>query len=179
MFFDENADVPRGTTVFMRIFSLIIILLSLVACNKPDPNPELKDPIYNDLNTSLAAASQALEAEKKTLEGHEQELLDVVPQTGQIKYAQKRVEESKGRITLLEQEKQYLELKIQGRKTIAKKSYTVAFSKGEPWPDPKEWESYQLEKKMRAAKKTWDVNQRLKELGFKDEKTPEPAVGGH
>lgn len=179
MFFKESADVPRGTSVLMRIFSLIIIILSLVACNKPDPNPELKDPIFNDLNTSLAAATQALEAEKKNLEGHEQALSDVVPQTGQIKYAQKRVGESKARINLLEQEKQYLELKIQGRKAAAKKSYAQAFKKGEPWPDPKEWESYQLEKKMRTSKRTWDVNQRLKDLGFKDEKTPEPAAGGH
>ncbi|WP_374076517.1 hypothetical protein [Bdellovibrio bacteriovorus] len=165
--------------MFKRLLSVTIILFALTACNKPDPNPELKDPIYSDLTASLAATTQALEGEKKTLEEHEQTLKDVVPQTGQIKYAQKRVDESKDRITRLEQEKQYLELKIEARKKSSKKSYLKAFKKGEPWPDPKEWDSYQIEKKLRNAKRTWDVNERLKETGFGQEKTPVPAAGGH
>nr|BFD61312.1 hypothetical protein CKG001_34190 [Bdellovibrio sp. CKG001]BFD64776.1 hypothetical protein BdHM001_34570 [Bdellovibrio sp. HM001] len=163
----------------MRIICLIILSLSLVACNKPDPNPELKDPIFNDLQANAAETSQLLEAEKKNLEGFEKELSDVVPQTGQIKYAQKRVRESKERIVRLEQEKQYLELKVDARKREAKKSYSKAFKKGDPWPDPQEWDSYQTEKRLRNAKRTWDAKERMKEAGLGQEKTPEPAAGGH
>ncbi|WP_295901222.1 hypothetical protein [uncultured Bdellovibrio sp.] len=165
--------------MFRRLLSVTIILFALTACNKPDPHPELKDPIYSDLTASLAATSSALENEKKTLAGHEQTLKDVVPQTGQIKYAQKRVDESKAKIIRLEQEKQYLELKIEARKKLSKKSYMQAFKKGETWPDPKEWESYQTEKKLRNAKKAWDVKERMKETGFGQEKTPAPPAGGH
>ncbi|WP_347355676.1 hypothetical protein [Bdellovibrio sp.] len=163
----------------MRIICLILLSLSLVACNKPDPNPELKDPIYNDLHSATAEASQLLEAEKKNLEGFEKELSDVVPQTGQVKYAQKRVRESKEKIVRLEQEKQYLELKIEARKRESKKSYSKAFKKGETWPDPQEWNSYQTEKRLRNAKRTWDAKERIKEVGLGEQKTPEPAAGGH
>ncbi|MGE5086962.1 MAG: hypothetical protein ACM3MG_11720, partial [Bacillota bacterium] len=72
------SDVPRGTTIFMRIITAFAILFLITACNKPDPNPELKDPIYADLQTQLGAATQALEAEKKKLEGFEKDLAAVV-----------------------------------------------------------------------------------------------------
>ena len=162
-----------------RLLSLTIILFALSACNKPDPAPELKDPIYSDLTASLAATTQALEAEKKALEEHQKALKEVVPQTGQIKYAQKRVNESQERITKLEQEKQYLELKVEARKSVSRKTYLAAFKKGEPWPDPKEFESYQAEKRLRNAKKTWDVKERIKEAGLgPDLPAPAPAEGG-
>ncbi|ASD62089.1 hypothetical protein B9G79_00190 [Bdellovibrio bacteriovorus] len=179
MFFAFFADVPRGTTVFMRIITLFLLTFSLIACSKPDPNPELKDPIFNDYQSQLGATSAALESEKKGLEGFEKELAEVVPQTGQIKYAQKRVRESKEKITRLEQEKQYLELKIEARRKEAKRSYSKAFKKGETWPDPQEWASYQTEQRFRNAKKSWDVKERMKEVGLGEEKTPEPAAGGH
>ncbi|WP_291516591.1 hypothetical protein [Bdellovibrio sp. ArHS] len=166
--------------MFIRFFCLIILSFAVSACNKPDPNPELKDPIYSDLNTTLAAANAALEAEKKALEGFQKELVDVVPQTGQIKYAQKRVFESQQKISRLEQEKQYLELKLEARKKSSKKAYLAAFKKGDIWPNPKEFEDYQAEKKLREAKRTWDVKQRMQEMGFGDEKAPAvPAEASH
>jgi hypothetical protein len=148
-----------------KIGLIITISLALCACNKPEPNPELKDPIYSDLNAQLAAATQALEAEKKTLEGHKKELEDVVPQTGQIKYAKKRIYESEDKITHFEQEKSYLELRVESRKREARKSYLISFKEKKDWPDPKEWESYQAEQKLRKAKATWDVKARMKEAG--------------
>lgn len=157
----------------MRLLSVIIISILLISCNKPDPHPELKDPIYSDVSALLATTTQALEAEKKTLEGNIKALGDVVPQTGQIKYAQKRVDESKAKIVFLEQEKQYLELKRAARQKEAQKSYSVAFKKGETWPNPEEWRSYEAEKRLRNAKRNWDVKERMKELH------PEPAKPAH
>lgn len=180
MFLFKYADVPRGTNTTMRVISLLFISLFLFACNKPLSNPELSDPIYSDLSSMLASTTQAIVAEKATLMGHEKALQEVVPQSGQIKYAEKRVKESKERINRLEQERLYLELKLNNRKRVSQSSYAKAFEKGEPWPNPKEWESYLLEKKFRSAKKDWDVRERMKELGFDHKKTPEPTKsGGH
>lgn len=162
----------------MRIITILLLSLSLFACSKPDPNPELKDPIYNDYNSQLGTVSAALESEKKNLEGFNEELAEVVPQTGQIKYAQKRVREAKDKITRLEQEKQYLELKIEARKRESKSSYAKAYKKGENWPDPQEWASYQTEQRLRNAKKSWDVKERMRDAGLGEEKTPEPSGGG-
>lgn len=165
--------------MFKRFFYILFITTLLIGCDKPDPHPELKDPIYNDLISSLSSTQKALEDEKKTLEGHIKESADVVPQTGQIKYAQKRINESKSRITRLEQEVQYLELKVEARKSASRSKYLQAFKKKEAWPDSKEWENYKIEKKLQSAKKTWDVRERIKESGFGQEKTPAPSAGGH
>jgi hypothetical protein len=149
----------------MRLIAAIFLIFTLAACSKPDPNPELKDPIYSDLQTQLGATTAQLEAKKKELEGFEKDLIEVVPQTGQIKYAKKRVFEAQALVNKFEQEKAYLELKIEQRKRTAQASYRKAFAKKEEWPDPKEWASYQVEQKLRNAKRSWDVKDRMKEAG--------------
>lgn len=161
--------------MLFRILTLLFLCAAMIGCNKPDPNPELKDPIYNDLNSRLGSTKQALEAEKKALEGHEVALKDVVPQTGQIKYAQKRIYDSQAKIQKLGQEVKYLELKIESRKRDAKKSYKIAFQKGEEWPNPTEFSSYEAANKLRAGKMTWDTNARVKALA----PGSKPAAGGH
>ncbi|HWU43594.1 MAG TPA: hypothetical protein VN132_09155 [Bdellovibrio sp.] len=164
----------------MKIIAIFFIILSLVACSKPDPNPELKDPIYTDLQAQLATTTSSLEAEKKKLEGFQKDLNEAIPQSGQIKYAQKRFYESQALITRLEQEKSYLELKIEQRKKISVSSYREAFKKKEPWPDPKEFASYQAEQKLRKAKKAWDVKDRMKEAGlsFNSSEKEKPSKEG-
>ncbi len=163
----------------MRIITAILILFALVACNKPDPNPELKDPIYSDLQSQLGTTTAAVEAEKKKLEGFENDLKGTIPQTGQIKFAQKRVFESQALISKLEQEKSYLELKIEQRRKAAVLSYRKAFAKKEDWPDPKEYASYQAEQKLRKAKRSWDVKDRMKEAGISFGDNEKPAGEGH
>lgn len=159
---------------------LLTFITLLVSCNKPIPNPELKDPIYNDINVRFAEASQLLAAEKKTLSGHEKDLAEAIPQTGQTILAQKKVFESKNKITKLEQEVQFLKLKVAARKKHAVEAYGQAFSKNEPWPDPKEWEQYQQEKNVRNKPKEWSVKNRLKEtMGLSNDKKDEKAPGGH
>lgn len=164
----------------MKIIILCLLTFALASCKKPDPHPELKDPVYNDLNATLGTVTQLYNAEIKALEGFEKELREVVPQTGQIRYAQKRVRESKEKISKLEQEKQFLELKIQTRLKETKKSYMEAFKADKPWPDPSEWETYRIQRKFQQAKKTWDVKERMKQL--EDEKkgaAPAAPAGGH
>lgn len=161
----------------MRILSIFIITLLLVACNKPDPNPELKDEIYADLNTQLAETTHALEAEEKQLAEHQKAMSEVTPQTGQIKYAQKRVYESEDKINQLRQEKQWLALRAQERLKYTRKQYLNAFKKGQPWPDPAEIEQYKAEMRLRKAKKDWDVKQRMQEAGVSVPGEKKPAGG--
>lgn len=164
----------------MKLLLLTIsALIVLVGCNRPDSNPELKDPIYADINATLGSVSQDLESEIKTLTEHEQALKDVVPQTGQIKFAEKRVFESKARITRLEQEKQYLELKLNARLKEARKSYRIAFEKKENWPNPDEWNEYQAEKSLRNAKRAWDVKERMEKANFTGSVADSEPSSGH
>lgn len=176
MFFSESSDVPRGTNQFMKLFSILCLCLMIAACNKPDPNPELMDPIYKDLSSSITSLNQQLEAEQKALEENETNLKQVIPQTGQNKYAEKRIRESKERIIKLNQEKAYIELKLEAQKRKAKKSYLLAYNKGEIWPNSKDWDEYQIQKKFRTASPIWDVKKRISDLGGPEkEKAPGSA----
>lgn len=164
----------------MKYLLIMAALLMILGCKKPDPNPELKDFIYNDLTSSLEIATKALESERKTFAGYKKELAEVVPQSGQNKIAMKHLEESQAKINFLEQEKTYLELKVEARKKIARKAYLIAFEKQLPWPDQNELKSYELEKKFRTAKKTWDVKSRIKELNLGEDNAPKKSgSGGH
>lgn len=153
----------------MRILIIFCFSFLLFGCNRPDPQPQLKDPIYLDIQSEISALQQSIDAESKSLEGHLKSLEEVVPQTGQIKYAQKRVDESKAIINKLRQELEYQKLKLQAQEKNARTSYKKAYEVSEPWPNPKEWNVYQAEKRFRNAKKTWDVESRLKELSPKRE----------
>ena len=79
-------------------YCVVILLLLLSSCNKPDPNPELKDPIYQDLLKRVKEMDSQIAEETKTLEEHKGALAKVVPQTGQNKYAQKRVFDSENKL---------------------------------------------------------------------------------
>jgi hypothetical protein len=170
---------------YMRLFYALLLLFPLLgACEKKaDPNPELRDPIYSDFKAELGLAEQGIAAEKKTLEGHEQELKEVVPQSGQIKFAQKRIYESRDKITKLEQRKLYFELKIKARMAEARKAYRAAFNKGEEWPDPKEYDEYKVASKLRRDGLIgWNVENRMEQAGIavkgKGKPAPKPPPGG-
>lgn len=166
---------------FKSLFFLFLSFSFLVACNKPDPNPELKDPIYADLNAQAEEAKKAIEAEEKVLADHEANLKAVEPQTGQIKYAQKRVYDSKNKLDKLKQEHQWLELRVKERLRETRKSYRKAFKAGQPWPDPAEYEQFQAQNKLRKAPREWSANRRIEEvLGpkGKESKKEEKKEGG-
>ena len=108
----------------MNYKSILIIfaVMFLLGCNKPDPHPELKDPIYQDLQREFAEAQKAVDAEKSLLAEHEKNLKEVIPQTGQIKYAQKRVSESLARLEKLKQLVKYWEIRIKTRENESRVS---------------------------------------------------------
>jgi hypothetical protein len=148
----------------MRIFGLFSLLLFvLVGCDKPHPNPELLDPIYADLLTDEKKIDSELKGAQKELEGFVKELNAVAPQTGQVKYAQKRVDETRARVLKLEQMRLYYQIRIQSRKRWAQDKYTEAYRAKKSWPESKELEQYKVQKKMEQAPRTWGAKARLEQ----------------
>lgn len=156
----------------MRIYLILCISILLFGCDRPDPQPQLRDPIYLDIQSEITSLQQAFDSESKTLQEHQKTLSEVIPQTGQIKYAQKRVDESKAVLNKMAQELEYQRLKLQAQEKKARVSYKKAHNLKEAWPNPTEWSEYQAEKRFRSAKKTWDVESRMKELSSEQEKNP-------
>lgn len=142
----------------MKFLIFVGILSLFLGCNKPDPNPENSDEIYKDLLQELDVATKALESEKKNLEKLEGEFQKVVPQTGQIKFAQKKLYETQATITKLEQQKQFFEIKIERRKADVQARYMEARRGGRKWPDQAEIDGYKAVMKFQREKLEWEKN---------------------
>jgi len=170
----------------MKILFFILILSFLSGCNKPDPTPETSDEIYKDLLQELDVATKALEAETKNKEKLEGELNKAVPQTGQIKFAQKKVYETQATINKLAQQKQFFEIKIELRKADVRDRYMEARRGGRKWPDQAEIDSYKSIMKFQRDKLEWEKNKGQKKSvphgtppAASHGEAPAPAEGAH
>lgn len=140
---------------------ICISLLFLVGCNKPDPNPELKDPIYDYYQKKLAAAkAEMTEADKKLYEA-QLEMNKVKPQTGQIKYATKRIYAAKDKIEKIRQRYVYYQLKVDSQIQKSRDSYMKAFEEQKPWPDPEEYQSFLATERLIEAGSDWKPKARV------------------
>ncbi len=164
----------------MKKYFVVLFILVLSACNKPDPHPELRDPIYKDIEAKQKELAGAIESEKKALEEAEIKLKAVVPQTGQIKFARKRVFESKARIEKLEQLRRYYTIRLESRKLEAQDEYLDAFGRGKggEWPAPEAYADYQINESARTKSRNWSVKERIEEE-LKSSSPASSTKGGH
>lgn len=147
-------------------FILIILTVFLLAgCEKPNPHPEALDPIMADIESELKATDSTIKSTEKELEGFQLEEKKVQPQTGQNKYAQKRIYETTARLDKLKQMLQYWELRRESRLKEARRLYMIAYKAKQPWPDPNEFKEYSMQKKLRLAPLGWSVKRRMEEAG--------------
>ncbi|MCE3009403.1 MAG: hypothetical protein LW875_02170 [Proteobacteria bacterium] len=148
----------------MRIILVLFVFL-LSACNRPDPNPELRDPILTDLKAKLSATDATIEAEEKLIAEFEAALKGAAPQTGQAKIARKRLSGAVERKNRAQQMKQFYMVRIESRTEEAKREYLKAFEAQADWPSPEEYENYKAQDALLAAPKTWSVKERMKSQG--------------
>ncbi len=147
----------------MKILILAIFLVSISSCDKVDRTPETRDEIYTDLQTELEIANKSLESEQKNLEKLKRELDKAIPQTGQVKYATKKVRDSEDRLNILAQQKTYFEIKIERRKFEVQQRYQESLKKGgRPWPDQKEIEMYKTVTAFYRNKLNWEKTKGVK-----------------
>jgi hypothetical protein len=145
----------------LRLMTTIAVALALTSCEKPNPHPELLDPIFADLERELKAAEGEYKAAEKQLEEFKEALRKVVPQTGQVKFAQKRVYDTEAVLQKLQQRIVFLTIRIESRKKFAKESYMAAYKKKEAWPKPAEFEEYRAQQAFEKAPKSWNAKGRL------------------
>ncbi len=153
----------------MKRFFMLFLPLLLFSCNKPEPNPELADPIYLEFKTQQDLSKKAIAEAEKTLIEKKADLDKVKPQTGQIKYAQKRLWDTQRTLDSLIQQEKYWTIRIKEREQVARSEYMKAFNAGKTWPDPKEFQEYSTEKRLREARLQWDTKERIEK--FKIEST--------
>ncbi len=146
----------------MKYLIYILLLCFFASCDKNDPKPELSDEIYKDYETELDIAKKTLENEEKAHLKLIDEKNKVIPQTGQIKFIQKKVYDSEKWIETLKQQKQFFAIKLEVRKAEVREKYLRSKKGGKPWPDEAELQNYRTTIKLHRDKLAWDKNKGVK-----------------
>lgn len=168
----------------MKYLLYALLLSFFTACDRADPNPELSDEVFKDYVQELDISAKALEAEEKAYEKLLDEKSKVVPQTGQIKYVLKKINDSEKRVDALKQQKQFFEIKLELRKNEVQARYRESRKKGgRAWPDVAELENYRSTIKLQREKIVWDKTKGIKKdvpRGTPEEQAgAAPATSGH
>lgn len=147
----------------MKYLLFATLLAFFTSCEPKNPHPELSDEIYKDLLVEKDIAAKALEAEIKNLNSLIKEKAQAVPQTGQIKYANKRINDAQAAVNKLAQQKLYFEIKIEQRIQHAQQMYAASLKPGgRPWPDAEEVGLYKSITKFQREKINWEKTKGVK-----------------
>lgn len=145
-----------------KIILLLLLPTLLLGCKTALREPELIDPIYNDLLRLSAEkdreATMLREQFKQTL----QDWNNAPLQTALPKFHREKYFRQKSELDRLLQMKQFYMLKAESRRIEARQSYLTAFRAGQAWPDPAEFKRYEANKRLQAVSRNW--NQRVPKL---------------
>lgn len=154
-------------TIFLALFAFL-----LTACTQKDSNPELKDEIYNDYLQELDIANKSIESQEKEVEKLRIELNAAIPQTGQIKYVQKKYFEADKLLQQYKQQRQFFQIKLEQRKLEVQDKYEASLNNGLPYPDEEEVKVYRSTLKLQREKIAWDKNKGMKKNEGKEAASP-------
>lgn len=131
--------------------------ISTLGCSKPDPNPELKDPIFRDLLAEYTETTKKIVDEDKKIEQLTYEGRNLEPRTKERMVNLRDINKSKQLIEKLRQDEAYLKIRVDRRRIQARIDYSAAYSAKKEWPDPHEYELFLAVRKLNKAPRNWDV----------------------
>lgn len=148
---------------FMKYLIFVVFTIFLNSCVQNIANPEQSDEIYKDYVVELGIVSKLLEEEQKNLKSILDDRAKIVPQTGQIKFSNKKVADAEEKINSFKQQKQYFEIKIDQRARFVKMRSAESLShNGRPWPDEEELKLYKAVIKFNHDKLAWQASKGVK-----------------
>jgi hypothetical protein len=138
-------------------FLWIVLMLTglLSGCSRPNPTPELKDPIYLDLVKRGAVASAASELAKEELKTLKSDLETLPPRDSNRRKLQQDLTRKETHLMVADQEALYFEIRAQQRKDFARTEYLESFNAGKPWPVPEDFEAYKAQRRLQDAPREW------------------------
>lgn len=161
---------------FIISLCALFLAVSLTGCRKEDPNPELLDPIYADLQKRAADAQKSFEDETAKHKDMRLAVEKAEPNSIELKNARKDLAKSLKLAVDMEQAARYYKIRAQRRLLVDKITYKEAFVNNQPWPDPAEYSAYQVNMRLNAVNLNW--NTRVPKLQKRLEKAPVKAEGG-
>ena len=124
-------------------------------CKSFDQTPELRDPIYLDLQSQLEDAKRKKEDILSGIELTEGKLQESVGDPKKYRKNRQDLLDEKKDLLMAEQEVRFLEIRTRSRLIEARDQYLEAFKKGQAWPNPQVFEHYEQNKALRSAPRTW------------------------
>lgn len=132
---------------------LAVFSLFFASCNKRDSNPEGKDPVYAQLNKDIDVARSDLLAKKSEIDSIQSDLRNAVPQSGEARVYEKRLNIAVEAKIYLAQRLRMYEVRAEERKIFVQKKYLESLlPSGKKWPDAAESESELLKLRMLREK---------------------------
>lgn len=156
------------------ILLILTVLFFCAGCNKPLTTPEELDPIYKELSAEAANFEKTVEEQEKKVEEYKVNFKDIVPQTGQTRKVYAEFFRLQSELDSMKQKSEYLKLAAKSRKYTARNSYIKAFEAGQTWPDPKEYENYNMNKRISSVNRDW-----RKRYPASSNEKPKKESGGH
>ncbi len=151
----------RTRNIYLGIF----ISLFMVACDKPESTPELKDPIYLDLKTQESIFQKQIDDKLKEIEGLEQTMGELLDNDYQKKLTREEIFKTKNELAKLKQKKEFYRISKESRQIFARQQYLEYYKNKQKWPPEDIKEQYLQRKKLAEAPKAW-------QRGVASEKTP-------
>jgi hypothetical protein len=137
--------------------SFITFFVFSTGCSRPHPAPELLDPIFADLGQRASVAKAGAETKKEEIKTLRKEIEDLPARDIGRRKMQEDLKNKERQMMAAEQEALYYEIRTSHRKDYARIEYIKAFDKGESWPDPKDFETYKIQRKLRDAPREWSA----------------------
>jgi hypothetical protein len=139
-----------------RILLFFILAILFSGCERPIPNPETMDPIYQDVESKLKEAEGNVASALADVESAKKDLASAQPQTADRKRALEALAKAEHQVTMANQSKLYYEIRKEHRAKEDQKSYIEAFKHKKPWPDPKWQQELQVARRLQSASRKWD-----------------------
>lgn len=155
----------------IRIACIVIALFSLAACDREDPEPQEKDPIYRDLVDKVKQHKSVIDESNKKLVELRASLEKAEPNSLDVKDFRRKIASEERKVLNSLQWEKYFEIRANRRRVVDQITAHEAHIAGKPWPDPSEYSDYQVNNRLHNVSMDW--NKRVPKL---QDRIPKPKV---
>ncbi|CAN5382801.1 hypothetical protein BH10BDE1_BH10BDE1_22190 [soil metagenome] len=150
-----GAQSTQNSKTWIITTTLGLVIGFISGCSRPNPTPELIDPIYADLVQRSAVAKAGAETKKAEIKKIKADLAELPARDPTKRKLQEDLSKNEMLLVVADQEGLYYEIRAQQRKAYARDEYIRAFDAGKTWPDPKDFEIYKIQRKLRDSPREW------------------------
>jgi hypothetical protein len=132
-------------------------ILFLTGCKTEDPNPELLDPVYVDLDKRANDFKKAYDEQVKMQDEARATIEKSDPNTLELRNARADLLKSEHKALDFDQKARYFEIRAKRRLYVDRLTYKEALAKNKVWPDPKEYSEYLVNMRLQDAPRNWNI----------------------